>query len=426
MIYAEMKAMNERELIYDWNTHGPQQPPAPRFIELDDETLRDGLQSPSVRSPSIEEKIAMLHRMEELGIDAVDIGLPGAGPHVAADVKQLAREIADNKMRVQANCAARTLKVDIEPIVEASQFAGIPIEAAVFIGSSPIRQYAEGWTIDTLLQHTESAVSYAVGQGLPVMYVTEDTTRAHPDTLRQLYVLAIECGASRVCLADTVGHATPEGVYNLVTWARALVAETGKDVKIDWHGHNDRGLGLINTLAAAFAGADRLHGTALGVGERVGNTAMDQILVNLKLLGWIDRDLSALGRYCEQASAMTGFSIPPNYPVIGADAFRTGTGVHAAAIIKALKKGHDWLANRVYSGVPADYFGRRQIIELGPMSGQSNCIFWLEERGLEPTPALVEALFAACKAADKVLTEEQALAIVASYTCGAEVSSPPR
>ncbi len=404
--------MVNESLIYDWNVAGPRAIPAPRPLQLDDETLRDGLQSPSVRTPAIEDKLRMLHLMDQLGIDSADIGLPGAGTHVLTDVKRLAREIADSRLRISANCAARTLRVDIDPVAEAAQYAGIPIEVSVFIGSSPIRQYAEDWDVDTMLRHTEDAVTHAVGLGLPVMYVTEDTTRAHPETLERLYRTAIDCGAERICLCDTVGHATPEGAFNLVSWAREMFTSAGRQVWIDWHGHNDRGLGVANTLAAAYAGADRVHGTALGVGERVGNASMDQVLVNLSLLRWIDRDLSPLSDYCELASAMTGIEIPCMYPVVGADAFRTGTGVHAAAIIKALKKGDTWLADRVYSGVPASSFGRKQQIELGPMSGQSNVLFWLAQRQMDADPRVVEALFQACKGSPTVLTEEQARGIV--------------
>jgi 2-isopropylmalate synthase len=400
------------DLIFDWNMAGPARLPPSRLVELDDETLRDGLQSPSARTPTLEDKLALLHHMDALRIDTADIGLPGAGPHVAADVRRLAREIADQRMGISANCAARTLAVDIDPIAEASQYAGIPIEACVFIGSSPIRQYAEDWSLDLMLQHTENAVRYAVSLGLPVMYVTEDTTRAKPETLTRLYTVAVECGASRICLCDTVGHATPEGAQNLVMWARRLSGQLDRDVKIDWHGHNDRGLGVINTLAAAYAGADRVHATALGIGERVGNAAMDQLLINLKLNRWIDSDLSGLAQYCELAGAMTGTDIPPSYPAMGADAFRTGTGVHAAAIIKAIRKGDVRLANLVYSGVPADYFGRSQTIELGPMSGQSNVLFWLEERHIDPDPDLVDSLFSACKQAEKILPEAAAREIV--------------
>jgi 2-isopropylmalate synthase len=407
--------MDERELIYDWNQNGDRRPPQQVAVELDDETLRDGLQSPSVRSPSIEDKLRILHYIADLGVQSANIGLPGAGESVSRDVLRLAREIQDARLPIFPNCAARTLRVDIDPILAVADAVGIPIEVAVFIGSSPIRQYAEDWTIERLLRHSHDAVSYAVAHGLPVMYVTEDTTRAHPDALRRLYTAAIEAGAARICLADTVGHSLPEGVWNLVTFMRGVVAETGRAVKIDWHGHNDRGLGLINALTAAYAGADRVHGTALGIGERVGNTSIDQLLVNFRLLGWIDNDLSALGPYCDLVSTVTGVAIPPNYPVLGRDAFRTATGVHAAAVIKAIRKGDRWLADRVYSGVPAEYFGREQIVEIGPMSGQSNVIFWLERHGIEPEPGLVEHIFARCKNADRLLTEDEIVAQIAVW-----------
>lgn len=350
--------------------------------------------------------------MDALGIDSADIGLPGAGEEVATDVRRLAREISDEHLGIAANCAGRTMRLDIDPIAEASQAAGIPIEACLFIGSSPIRQYAEDWTVDDMLRHTEDAVSYAVSLGVSVMFVTEDTTRAMPADLQRLYKLAIDCGARRICLCDTVGHATPEGAYNLVAWARSMVADLDVTVKVDWHGHNDRGLGVANCLSAAQAGADRLHGTALGIGERVGNASMDQILINARLLGWLHRDLSPLGRYCDLTSEMTGIEIQPAYPVMGRDAFRTSTGVHASAIIKAMKKGDDWLANRVYSGVPADYFGRRQIVELGPMSGQSNVVHWLESHGIVPEQSLVNHLFTRCKASVAVLSEDEVQGIV--------------
>ena len=409
---ALIEPMNEHDLIYDWNDAGERWERPPFRVQLDDETLRDGLQSPSVRSPAIEEKIRILHLMARLGIDTADIGLPGAGPHVVRDVSRLAAEIASERLPIQANCAARTLRQDITPVIEIAQKTGIPIEVCTFIGSSPIRQYAENWTLDTMLRHTEDAVTYAVSHGLPVMYVTEDTVRAHPDTLRQLFLVAIRSGAKRLCLCDTVGHATPAGATNLVRFAREIVREAQAEVELDWHGHCDRGLAVINTLAAIRAGATRVHGCAIGIGERVGNTPMDQLLVNLKLLGWIDNDLTALTEYCERVSAATGVPLPPNYPVVGRDAFRTGTGVHAAAVIKAYRKGQDWLADRVYSGVPASWVGRRQEIEIGPMSGESNVVFWLESRGYTPTPERTRAVFQRAKSVDRVLSDEEIIAVL--------------
>src|SRR6478672_8336894 len=404
----------ESDLIYDWNRAGGAVFPARGKVEIDDETLRDGLQSPSVKSPSVEQKLEILHLMEALGIDSADIGLPGAGPHVVSTVTRLAREIVDSGMKIRPNCAARTVAADILPIVEISQRVGIPIEVACFIGSSPIRQYAEDWDLDRMLRLTEDAVSLAVREGLPVMYVTEDTTRAHPDHIRAMYSTAIRAGAKRVCVCDTVGHATPNGVRNLVAFVSDVVEGTDPTVKVDWHGHQDRGLGVTNALWALEAGAHRVHACALGIGERVGNTPMDQLLVNLQLLGWIDRDLTRLNEYCAAVSEATGVRIPDNYPVVGRDAFRTGTGVHAAAIIKARKKGDEWLADRVYSGVPAGMVGRRQIIEVGPMSGLSNVQYWLEDHGIEARQELVEAIFQRAKESDRVLSDEEILAVVST------------
>jgi 2-isopropylmalate synthase len=399
--------MDERALIYDWNRAEPAFDWSQARVELNDETLRDGLQSPSARDPSLDVKRRLLHLMADLGVAAADIGLPGAGPRAVEQARALAREIRDENIAIAPNCAARTVIADIEPIVRISDELGVRIEVATFIGSSPIRQYAEDWTLEQMLTSTDQAVSYAVGHGLPVMYVTEDSTRARPETLEALYGAAIDCGATRICLADTVGHATPDGVRALVRFARREIIR-GRAVALDWHGHRDRGLGLINCLAAIEAGADRIHATALGVGERVGNAEMDLLLVNLNLLGAHRRDLSRLPEYCRLVSEAVGLPIPANYPVLGADAFRTGTGVHAAAIIKAKRKGDDWLANRVYSSVPAEEFGLTQKIEISPLSGLSNVKYWLESHGYDSDDAAAcKILLDAAKRTDHVLSEEE-------------------
>lgn len=414
-------------LIYDWNTTaGTSLCPGGRAM-LNDETLRDGLQSPSVKDPSIDEKIKILHLMEDLGIDSADLGLPGAGPRAVADVEALAREIVSSKLKIKANCAARTHENDIRPVAEISQRVGLPIEVACFIGSSPIRRYTENWTDDFLLQATEKAITYGRSLGLDVMYVTEDTSRCDPETVKRLYSTAIRCGAGSIVICDTVGHATPAGVGALVRFVLDEVvrpAGAGTKIRVDWHGHSDRGLAVANSLAALAAGADCVHGTALGIGERVGNTQMDQMLVNLKLMGvapWANQDLTRLKEYCTTVSRATGVPIPRNYPVLGDDAFRTATGVHAAAVIKAFKKGDTELANAVYSGVPSQYFGLEQIIEIGPMSGKSNVIFWLERRGLEATEDAVNRIFQKAKTSDRCLTDEEILSCCAAVTGGAVV-----
>src|SRR5947208_2004210 len=395
--------MSVSELIYDWNKVEPQLLKPDRHIGIDDETLRDGLQSPSVCEPQVEQKLELLHLMEALGIDTADIGLPGAGGTHAAGVERLAREIAEKKLRIKPNCAARTHRNDILPIIQISQRVGIPIEACTFIGSSAIRFFAEDWTLDKLLKLTEDAVTFAVTEGVPVMYVTEDTTRANPETIRALYTTAIQCGAKAVCVCDTVGHSTPDGARSVVRLVKNIIDEQGGGIRLDWHGHQDRGLGVINSIAAIQGGADQVHGSALGIGERVGNTPMDQLLVNLKLMGWIQNDLSRLGEYCSCAAKTCGWAIPYNYPVFGRDAFRTATGVHAAAVIKSYKKGDRELADLVYSGVPAGQFGLEQVVEIGPMSGKSNVIYWLEKRGIEPSDERVTRIYDHAKEASAVL-----------------------
>lgn len=401
---------DRQKLVYDWNLIGESEPLTDKRVLLDDETLRDGLQSPTVSDPAIEDKIRLLHLMEELGIQMLDIGLPGAGPRAYADTLALAQEIARSRLKIRPNCAARTTIQDIDPIWDIADKTGVTIDAATFLGSSMIRQYVENWTMDDLLRRTEEAVTYGIKRGLPVMYVTEDTTRAFPETIKRLYVTAINCGARHIVLTDTVGHATPAGVRALVRFVvDEVVRPSGEEILISWHGHNDRGLSVINSLAAVQAGADVIHGCALGIGERVGNTPMDQVLVNLKLLGAIDQDLIKLKDYCEVASRACRVVIPPGYPVFGSDAFRTATGVHAAAVIKAFRKGETELANTVYSGVPSHLFGLEQIIDIGPMSGRSNVIFWLEKRGIQPREDRVTVIYEKAKKSDRLLTTKEVL-----------------
>jgi 2-isopropylmalate synthase len=401
-----MTDVSGKDLIYDWNEKG-EPPRYPKRVMVTDETLRDGLQSPSVTHPSIQDKVYLLYLMRCLEIDAADLGLCGAGERFKKDVVVLAREIVNQKMAIVPQSAARTIESDIAPIADASQEAGIAIEACVFLGSSPIRQYAEGWDLDTLLRLTEASVSFAVEHGLPVMFVTEDTTRAQPDALRRIYACAIRAGAHRICAADTVGHATPEGVRSLVRFLRGVVDEVAPEVGIDWHGHKDRGLDMINTLAAIEAGADRVHACAMGIGERSGNTPMEILLVNLNLLGIANRDLKGLPEYCQVVAQACGVPIPYNYPIVGADSFRTATGVHAAAVAKALEKHDEWLADRVYCGVPAGMVGRSQGIEIGPMSGEHNVRFWLRDHDVEDHPIYVEKILAAAKRSNKLLTEDE-------------------
>jgi 2-isopropylmalate synthase len=414
--YSTSKDPSQKDtLIYDWNQLSPFtcQFNQPQLIELNDETLRDGLQCPSVLQPTLEQKLAFLRLMPKIGIDSADIGYAGASKAAQEDVVVLAKTIKDEHLPVKPNCAGRTHEADINPILEAQQRSGQAIEAALFIGSSPIRQFVEGWDLPFLLKTIEKAVLYARNHDLSVMFVTEDTTRALPEHIAAMYLTAAEAGASRLCISDTVGHATPTGVQHLIGFLSDQLQKAGfANLMLDWHGHRDRGFDVVNSMAALSAGASRVHGCALGIGERVGNTALDTLLVNLVLQGWMEQDLSALDEYCKLASQMTGVPIPRNYPIIGDDAFVTSTGVHAAAILKAQAKGDTWLEDRVYSAIPAALVGRHQIITVGPMSGQANVVAWLKDHQMEPTPSRITLILNAAKQTTHILSDEEIVNLI--------------
>jgi 2-isopropylmalate synthase len=401
------------DLIFDWNEVNRKGRILPKNATFFDETLRDGLQNPSVVDPGIEEKLKILHLMEDLGIHVADVGLPGSSKRAFEDVLRLCKEVVDCKMKIGIACAGRTVVSDITPMIEVSQRAGIPVQVYAFIGSSPIRQFVENWDVELIAKRSTEAIDVAVKAGLSVAYVTEDTTRSRPEVLTTLFRAAIDHGASRICLSDTVGHATPDGVRNLIQFTKNVVAGTGAEIGIDWHGHNDRGLALENAIWAFEYGADRVHATGLGIGERVGNAQMELLLLNLKLLGQLDgQDLTKLLEYCETIAKAVKWDIPISYPLVGRDAFRTATGVHASAVIKAMAKGDTWLADRIYSGVPAGMIGRPQEICIGFMSGASNVNFWLSQRKIEADDVLVGEILKAAKTQDRIMTDDEVMAVV--------------
>jgi len=415
--------VDERDLIYDWNVIDYQidrdESNHPHELWFDDETLRDGLQSPSARNPSIEQKIELIDYMERLGIQKADLGLPGAGKFHIDHIDAMLGHMGENGYQIRPGCAVRTVVTDIEPLVDLQAKHERQIQASAFLGTSPIRQFAEGWTMERILSTAEAAVTFAVDNDIPVMFVTEDTTRSKPEEIKEVYSRAIELGADRICVCDTCGHVTPNGVRKLIGFIQEeVIPDSGvkrRDIEINWHGHQDRGLGVANNLAAYEAGADVIHGTALGVGERAGNAPLDQTLVNLSLMGVVNNDLTSLNEYMLKAHKYIEVALPHNYPIFGEDAFETGTGVHASAVIKAMNKGDNWLADRVYSGVPAGDFGLHQVIRIGHMSGRSNVLHWLENNGYEADDELVAHMFEVAKSQRRMMTDEEVHSAIAKF-----------
>lgn len=418
--------MSAPDLVYDWNRREATFDYRTARVELNDETLRDGLQSPSAVDPPTEAKRRLLHLMTELGIDSANLGFPAAGRHMTEQVEALAREIVEARLPLQADVVARLRVEDVEAIALIAEATGLVLEVAAFVGASDIRMEAEGWTLEQLLRMSEEAISAAVRLGLPVMFVVEDASRARPETLATLYGHAVDLGARRLCLTDTAGAATPGGVDRLVRYVRdEVVRPKGQAILLDWHGHRDRGLAVANCLAAIEAGVDRVHATALGVGERAGNAEMDILLANLAILGAPRGDLSRLIDYCHLVAEALGLPIAYNYPVVGTDAFTTAAGVHAAAVVKALEKGGAALADQVYSSLPAAEFGLIQRIVISPVSGHANVRYWLRQHGYDPADdVLVEALLAEAKRHDRVLSINECYRVVTEALYRHQTESP--
>lgn len=393
--------------VYDWEWHSAP-PNGGVRLQFVDETLRDGLQSASVRQPSVDEKRAILRLSDALGTAAANVGFPGSSATAFSDSLELVKTIRDEGLGLKPQCAARTREEDLRPIAEIAQRTGSCIEVGLFIGFSPLRLQAEGWSVDQVLELADRTLGFATKEQLEVLFVTEDTTRSRPEDLRRLYGVAVRHGVRRICIADTAGFATPRAAETLTRWVRSVCDESGgTEVGIDWHGHNDRGLAVAVALAAAAAGAERVHGTALGVGERVGNAPLEQLLVNAAMMGWAEPNLAVLPGYLQTVAKAMDVGVPAWAPIAGADAFKTATGVHAAALLKARRRGNRQLLDLVYSAVPAAWLGRRQEVEVGPYSGAANVEYWLTSHGYPATPEAIAGVLEVAKNSRRSLADAE-------------------
>ncbi len=395
--------MTEEQLIYDWNRQSGAAPLtcSPEVLDV---TLLEAPHSPAARQPPLSERLRLLHQLDELGLDLVCLGDAGEG---WAETLPLVSEVAESRLKVRSAVLCRNHATELERVAEASEQLGHAIHVLLQCGYSPLQEWkGEAWAA-ARAERMQESVMFAVGLGLTVTLLCPDAPRAHPGWLVDTLGRALDSGAQRLALVDTTGCATPEGVARLVAFVTELCRRKGLPERIDWFGFNDRGLALANALTALESGASRVHASVLGLAERSGCVPLDLLLINLRLLGALDRPMEALASVCQRVAEGYQVEVLSNYPVLGKDAFRTGTGVHAAAIIKAERKGFSWLADLIYSGVPAALFGFEQLIEVGPMAGESNVLHWLARNHLEATPERVQALLAAAKSADHVLSDEE-------------------
>lgn len=399
-------------LLYDWNNHDIQNRVSKK-IEINDETLRDGLQAVSFSSFSLEQMYQFIEDANKLQITTINLGMPGAGDLSFNRVRMLAKYISERKLNIKMNVACLAKIEDVQLVEKIMDEIGQQIEICIFIGASSIRRFVEDWTLNDVISKLEPAVKRAVKTKSPVMLVTEDTSRTSPEDLELIYKSFANNGINRICVCDTVGYNTTYGVSQLIKFVKNTIEKTGCNIKIDYHGHNDRGLALSNALTAIDCGVDRIHATALGIGERCGNCSMEQLLINMKLNGYYNGDLLLLNDYISLISKANKIEIPETYPGFGKNAFRTQSGIHSAAIIKAKKKGLYDIANTIYSSVPAELIGRVQEIELGPMSGKSNVCYILDKYNIEKTDKNISFLLEKAKSSNHVFSSQEIESIIA-------------
>jgi 2-isopropylmalate synthase len=404
------------DIWFNWNNLRIEAPlqKLPYSGTIFDETLRDGLQAPYVHAITPEQKLSIVDHMVRCGVRSADLGFPGSGPAAQRECAKIAKYIVANGYPLQQAYAGRTHPADIHAICEIAQEAGVGVDAYIFIGVSPIRQYVEDWNIALIQSNIRKSVAECEREGVEFVLVLEDTVRCTPEVLERVYDVAIDTGVRRVTLCDTVGAALPSGTASLIHWSNYYFSYHGHPVTFEWHGHNDRGLALINSLTALALGCDRVHGTILGVGERAGNAALDQLMINTHLDRHGRYDLTALRDYCEHAASALGVSIPQNYPAMGRDVFKTSAGVHASAIMKAHEKGNTSVKDAIYSSVPASLLGRGQEVLIDASSGANNVKYWLTINGYRKDNAdAIKKVLIMAKAGHGPLSDDQIRRIIA-------------
>ena len=402
--------MQLNKLVYDWN----QSEGNPKVVSLCDETLRDGLEGGVNRLPSLDEKLELLSLAHSSGIGDVMVGFPGQ--EIAyREALEICKGVSAKGLNTRLGLLGRMVEADIEAIDRIRQASGCSVVAHLFIPCSPIRRFVDQWDIDELERLTRLGVRLANQLGLPVNFSPEDTSRAEPKVVEHLCQVAVEEGATEITVCDTVGYLTPLGTSKLVQHLRHFLDTKVGKVRLDFHGHNDRGLALANSLAAVAAGADCIQGTVLGIGERAGNAPLDLVMINLQMQGlWNCDTLVNLKEYCLEVARLCNLSIPDKYPVFGKQSFSTQMGVHASAILKAKRHHNGELATCVYSGVDPNLVGLNYDVQVGPFSGRANVKFLMHQHNITLADEAIDHILEKARTENRILTKTEILTLAKS------------
>ena len=398
------------KLLTDWNEKKTFKN---KSIVIEDDTLRDGLQSALLRIPNYFEKKELVTLAHASRIKYVMLGFPGASEDAYHECRLLVQFIRDMQWPLVPRLLGRANQSDMAAICRLQEETGVPLQADFFINICALRLKVEGWNLATITQMIHQASEQLDRHGVSYSISLEDATRSDTSIIEKMLCTIVNTKAIAIVLCDTVGACLPSGVANLLRFVKKTIAAHNSHIFQWWHGHNDRGLALANALCALDHGIDGISGTFLGIGERSGNICIEQIMLHLNQYYGSAYCLDSARQYCSLLSRYTEYTMPINQPLFGNQSFTTTAGTHIRALEKAKRFGtgaHDLL----YSSVAAHDLGRQQQIMLGPMSGRSAVKSVLEQIGESYDEKKISTLFNYFKKIQKPITVQEFIDIYPS------------
>jgi methanogen homocitrate synthase len=335
----------------------------PKKVEIHDSTLRDGEQTPGVVFRK-EDKVQIAQSLDEVGVDRIEAGMPA----VSDEDFEAIKEISQLRLKAKIYTFARALNVDIDKAIDCGA-KGVVIEIPI---GYPKLKYQFGWTWEDVLRKSVDCISYAKGKNLHVVYFPYDMTRAREEDLTNVLIRIIrDSPPDSIGVVDTMGCALPEAIKYMV---RKIKNMTGLPVEI--HTHNDFGMAVATELAAVTAGAEVVHGCVNGIGERTGNAAIEELMVDLHiLLGFgTNYKLDRIGELCKLVRDISGVQVASNKPVIGEENYTRESGIGVDLVMK------NPLA---MFGTTPQLFGREGKVVLGKKSGKTSITYTLEKLGIK-------------------------------------------
>jgi isopropylmalate/homocitrate/citramalate synthase len=390
----------EEGLIHNYLVEAGLAARIPKGVQIWEETLRDGEQTPGV-AYTPEEKLQIARLLDEIHVPIMDVGIPVVSKEEARGV----RAIANAGFDATIMAAARTVRKDVEACIE----CGVD-EIALFTAGSDLHiRHKLGMTREQVKEVAVRETEYAIAHGVAVSFVTEDTFRADLDFIADLYNACTEAGAHRAVICDTVGVMTPPGIR----WFFGELRKRLTAKELSFHGHNDFGLAVANSLTAVEEGVQVPHTCVNGLGERSGNASFEELVLALEALYGYDTgiDVSRLYEVSQLVERLSGIPVGVSKPLVGHNAFAHESGIHAHGVIKH---------TATYEPIQPERIGRQRTFVFGKHTGSLAVAEKLRSHGADATPDQVLRLVSLIKDFAEARSKKDQQAFVVSFRERAE------